>query len=263
MTTKLEMMALAMGIFLLLAPVSWAQGPRAAYFFHPATELGWAQCEIAFGGGSRQKIPFLPVVSTAFERAPLGTDNYRRDIQVAAPLVFIGDGTVGEGERNCYRGRRKDFSVGEIDVAGKAVLFCYDFPHPGAGPAGMAVSLAKRISEAAARKAAAVVLFSARTEYPFPTVSYENETEIPDLPAICITRASAVAILQSAGLDAEASFKTWSETGTPPESSELIGSLRLRLQGAFAKAETKNFLFRYRPEELSAKAMEAIAAVNE
>lgn len=181
-------------LFLVSLPLK-AQGPRPAYYFHPATVLAWAECHICLKGGSEQKLPFLPVILTGFQRAPLGTDNYSRDIQVEAPLVFAGNGISKKDIWDCYRGRRDDYTIGEIDLAGKAVLFCCDFPDKIEEKAGKDIQLNKRIAEAADRKAAAVVLFSFKNEYPFLMVSYDREEAIPRIPAISITRAYASSIL--------------------------------------------------------------------
>ena len=263
MKIKLETSAAGLIILLLISLPLRAQGPRPAYYFHPATVLAWAECHIGLKGGSEQKLPFLPVILTGFQRAPLGTDNYSRDIQVEAPLVFAGNGIFKKDIWDCYRGRRDDYTIGEIDLTGKAVLFCYDFPDKIEEKAGKDIQLNKRIAEAADRKAAAVVLFSFKNEYPFLTVSYGREEAIPQIPAISITRASASSILQSAGLDAESLFKQWQETGNPPDSSVLITRLRLTIKGAFDKVETKNFIIRFRTDEISRETMEKIAEVNE
>ncbi len=263
MKIKLETSAAGLIILLLISLPLRAQGPRPAYYFHPATVLAWAECHIGLKGGSEQKLPFLPVILTGFQRAPLGTDNYSRDIQVEAPLVFAGNGIFKKDIWDCYRGRRDDYTIGEIDLTGKAVLFCYDFPDKIEEKAGKDIQLNKRIAEAADRKAAAVVLFSFKNEYPFLTVSYGREEAIPQIPAISITRASASSILQSAGLDAESLFKQWQETGNPPGSSVLITRLRLTIKGAFDKVETKNFIIRFRTDEISRETMEKIAEVNE
>jgi hypothetical protein len=262
MKIRLQSSAAFILLFLISLPLI-AQGPRAGYYFHPATVLPWADCRIAFKGGSEQKLPFLPVILTGLQRAPLGTDNYSQDIRVEAPLVFAGNGIFKKDIWDCYRGRRDDYTIGEIDLAGKAVLFCYDSPDKIQEKAGKDVQLNKRIAEAAARKAAAVVLFSFKDEYPFLMVSYDREEAIPRIPAISITRAYASSILQSAGLDAESLLKQWEETGNPPDSSVLITRLRLTIKGAFDKVETKNFVVRFRAEEISRETMQEIADVNE
>ena len=263
MKIKLETSAVGLIILLLISLPLRAQGPRPAYYFHPATVLAWAECHIGLKGGSEQKLPFLPVILTGFQRAPLGTDNYSRDIQVEAPLVFAGNGIFKKDIWDCYRGRRDDYTIGEIDLTGKAVLFCCDFPDKIEEKAGKDIQLNKRIAEAANRKAAAVVLFSFKNEYPFLMVSYGREEAVPQIPAISITRASASSILQSAGLDAESLFKQWQETGNAPDSSVLITRLRLTIKGAFDKVETKNFIIRFRTDEISRETMEKIAEVNE
>ena len=101
-----------------LAPLARAQGPLVSYLTDPNTELAWASCSVSLEGGSRRRLPFLPLVSRA-KRAPLGSDKYARDVRVDAPVVFVGDGVVAAGGADAY---------GSLDVAGKVVLFAYDAP---------------------------------------------------------------------------------------------------------------------------------------
>ncbi|MBM3302888.1 MAG: hypothetical protein FJY85_23440, partial [Deltaproteobacteria bacterium] len=86
----------------LVAKQAYAQGPRPAYYYNPSLELRWARCSVYQSGGSQAKIPFLPVISDQHGRAPLGIGNYSRDVAVDAPIVFIGNGIVKEGQWNSY-----------------------------------------------------------------------------------------------------------------------------------------------------------------
>jgi hypothetical protein len=250
-------------LFLLTLPQLRGQGPRISYFFQTGTALGWAECRLESRAGSVLRIPFLPVVVTGSIRAPIGTENYSRDVDVAAPLVFAGNGIALEGVADCYRGRRSDWTVGPIDLKGKAVLLSYNFPDSIEEKAGKDFPLRRRIEEAARRGAAAVVVFTAMDEFPFPAVSYAPGVDPPRIPAIAITRASAAAILEASGFDSAELFASWTNTGTPPESRDLITRLRIHIEGAFRKSETPNFLFRYREKELDRSEMDRIAEVNE
>jgi hypothetical protein len=106
----------------------WAQSPKTAYYYNPNAEFPFAECSVFLQGGSRVKIPFLPVVDRSFKIAPMGTGNYTENVRIKSPLVFIGNGMVEGDLWNSYLGRKYDYAQGEIDVSGKAVLFCYDFP---------------------------------------------------------------------------------------------------------------------------------------
>jgi hypothetical protein len=229
-----------------------AQGPSASYYYLSSTEVPWAECYAFLEGGSRQRVPFLPVVTRNFRNAPLGIGNYSHDIEVDAPLVFLANGLFKENVWNCYHGRRYNHLVGDIDVTGKAVLFCYDFPDPLEEKIKNEVPLSKRIAEAASRKAAAVIVFSSRIAHPFLYANYEKEPEIPDIPVISITKDSALSILlMDASADGKSLFEQWKATGNPPQSLELIARIRLRIKGNFEKIETKNFLVRFRQGEIS------------
>ncbi len=242
---------------------SQAQGPTASYYFHPQTELSWARCEVRLGGGSRQKIPFLPVVCSSFRHAPMGIGNYDKDISLEDPLVFVGNGIPGEGALDCYAGKRADDTDGRIDVSGCIVLFCYDMAGGVEAKLGNEFPLSRRISEAAARKAAAVVVFSSTKEFPFPTVGYDREEQILDIPVIAVTKGSILSILASAGEDGEALLKNWAESGHPPGSRVLISRLSLEIKGRFERLETENFLFRFLKESIPGDQMAELARVNE
>jgi hypothetical protein len=264
---KLDRMIFSAGGALLFCLASssslQAQGPRLEFFFHPATELNWAECHLESRAGSRQRVPFLPVITTGAARAPLGTFDYTRDIDITAPIVFAGNGIVLEGGHDSYHGRRDDWTVGSIDMTGKAVLLSPDFPDAVQENVGKDYALRRRIEEAARRGAAAVVLFTAKEGFPFLTVGYAPGAEAPRIPVITITRATASAILDAAGLDPAELFASWTEKRTPPESRDLIARLHLRIEGAFQRSETTNFLFRYRAKELDRAEMDRIAEVNE
>jgi hypothetical protein len=247
-----------MGSFL---PVAWAQGPKKEYYYKPATELTWAKCEIYQTGGSKMKIPFLPVIS---QRAPLGTDNYSRDISVDAPLVFIGNGVAKDGVCNAYRGRRPDYTTGEIDVTGKVVIFCYDSPDQLEDKLKTEFSLETRISEAARRKAVAVILFSSQEEFPFLVGRFPQDAEIPQIPAITVTKSSVHDFfLGNFDVDDTSLLQKWAESGVAPKAVELNTRVRLRIDGAFPKVETENFLLRARSSEVPGDSLEKIAGVNE
>jgi hypothetical protein len=245
-------------------PGLYAQGPKAEFYYNPTTELSWAECHVYMDGGSRIKIPFLPVVLGRFQQAPLGTGNYTKDVDVDAPLVFVGNGISNGGEWNCYKGRRRDYTIGDIDVAGKAVVFCYDSPHKTAEKLKAEFPLEKRIAEAARRKAAAAILFSFQDDYPFLYARFSKESEIPDIPAVTITKSSFHHLfLSNIEIDDAAMIQKWKDSGMPPEAVELDAKVRLSMEGAFACAETKNFLFRSRQAEMSKTDLEKIASLNE
>ncbi|MFQ5632171.1 MAG: hypothetical protein ACE5I1_25660 [bacterium] len=249
-------------IFFLVSQL-WAQGPLVSYYYNPATELAWAQCYAYQEGGSRQKIPFLPVVSRNYQRCPLGISNYSKDIDVDATLVFVGNGIVKEGVWNSYTGKKSGFQSGNLVIADNIVMFCYDFPDSIEKQFAEEFPLTKRISEAAVQKAAAVVIFSNSKQYPFLYASYKNASDIPDIPVITITKSSALNILSSAGIDGETLFKKWEQSGQPPVSRDLIARLHLKIKGNFEKIETANFHIRFRSEVISKQEMQALAQTNE
>jgi hypothetical protein len=240
-----------------------AQGPNVSFYYHPATDLPWARAVLHQGGGATQKIRFLPVVNSTHFVAPLGTGNLTRDVAVDAPLVFLGNGLSVEGEWDSYIGRRLDGSVGEMDVAGKIVLFSYDAPDDHQERLGRSFPLERRITEAARRDAAAVVLFSSTREPPFLVVDYPAPSEIPDIPAITVTRQTAIDILAASGAFASAFLEEWESNRAPPQSRELITSMRMGFVGAFGRIETDNFTLVYPPGAYSDDDMREIARLNE
>lgn len=252
-------------LFLLLFLISrlWGQGPNIAHYYNPETELSWARCSLYLEGGSSLDLPFLPVVSRNFHRAPLGTHNYSKRVDIDSRIVFIGNGIFLNDQVNCYEGRRFDYTSGEIDVSGRAVLFCYDFPDRIEEQYGKEAPLRKRIADAELRGASAVVLFSFKKENPFLLISYDREADIPKIPVITIAKRSALHIFQSAGIGGESFIREWQESGKPPESSGLISRIRLQMDSDFEEIETENFLFRFRNEVISDMNMREIAEVNE
>ncbi len=251
-------------LWLVLPLRAWPQGPDPAYYFHPATELSWAQCYVWMEGGSRMKIPFIPVVVTGFRRAPMGIGSYSRDVKVDGPVVFIGDGIVKEGVWNSYKGRKKDYTSGDIDVAGKVVLFSCDFPDKLQEVTKEDVPLSARIAEAASRRAAAVLVFSHKGSGSFLTVDYEKESDIPDIPVISISEKSFLDILLcDFDVDGESILKEWEESGTPPDGVELSAKIHLEMEGNFTKAETENFAILFRREMFSEQEMQESVKVNE
>jgi hypothetical protein len=240
-----------------------AQGPQISFFYHPGTELPWARASLHLGGGATQKVPFLPVVNSGHYLAPLGTGNLTRDVAVDAPLVFVGNGLSVEGEWDSYVGRRLGGSVGAIDVAGKIVLFSYDSPDEHHARLGRSFPLEWRIGEAARRNAAAVVVFSTTSERPFLTVQYTAASESPDIPTISVSRQTVLDIFAASGAFNPAVLQDWASSRAPPESVELIASMRIEIAGAFPRIETDHFTLCYPPDAYDPDDMREIARLNE
>lgn len=224
-------------ICLVFPALAHSQGPLPGYYFDPATELGFAECRLAFDGGSHQKLPFFPVINRAY-RVPLGLGDYEHDLEIRGQLVFIGDGVV-EDERDSYSGRRGDYSTGGLDVAGKVVVFCYDCPAPGTA---RAIPLETRLEWAESRRAAAAVLFSLEKSTPLVAV---NVGDTSGIPAITISRDSVPIFFTSSGEDGQSILETWMETGSTPFSRELITKLELRIRGGFETVQSPHFVYRF------------------
>lgn len=162
----------------LALPVAalFSQGPTLSYLADPSTELSWAECRVYLAGGSQHRIPFLPVINARW--APCGTERYARDIRVDAPIVFLGDGAIRAGS-DPYR---------DLDVAGKAVMYSYDFPDSTHPALEKEVTFEDRIRAAAAHKASVVVVFSWAKEYPFPRFQDAKTEDTPEIPVIAVNR---------------------------------------------------------------------------
>lgn len=247
--SRLDFVIAVLAAALLCVPSQFAQGPRLTFLTDPDTDLGFAACNIYFDGGSRRKIPFLPIVNA--KGAPCGSKRYSIDIRLQAPLVFVGDGIVREQISNPYSG---------LDVAGKVVMLSYDFPDK-LHPDGMKVTMEERVREAVKRKAAGVLLFSALEDNPFPSYREKAIEKIPEIPIIVINKRNAAVILASDGRNSEETFRTW-ETEGKFSPGELIAKLDLRMDSKFDMIETDNFTFAFQPGIPRAKA-EALAKTNE
>jgi hypothetical protein len=178
--------AFVLGAALLSVPSLFAQGPTLNFLTDPETDLGFAACHIYFDGGSRRKIPFLPLVNA--KGAPCGSKRYSIDIRLKAPIVFVGDGRPRTDIEPVYRTR--------CDWESRPVII--RFPDK-AHPDSVEVTMEERVREAVKRQAAGVLLFSALQENPFPRYR-ENEIEkIPEIPIIVINKRNAAVILASDG----------------------------------------------------------------
>ena len=85
---------------------------------------------------------------------------------------------------------------------------------------------------------------------------------IPEIPVIAVGRRDAAMILESAGRDAEALFRTWEQERKVP-SEVLIAKLELRMDGKFLAIETGNFTLAFEPRGIPRDAAEALAGTHE
>ncbi len=237
-------------VWLVPATAFFPQGPTLSYLADPSTDLSWAECRVYLAGGSQHRVPFLPVINARW--APFGTERYTRDIRMDAPIVFLGDGAV-RTDADPYK---------DLDVAGKAVMFSYDFPDSTHPALEREVTFENRIRAAAAHLAGGVVAFSWAEEHPFPRFRDANLEDIPEIPVIALNRHSAEVILASGGLDAASIFERWKTQGIfKPQI--LISRLALRIDGAFDRVSTANFDFRFEREKINPEKVAALAEVNE
>ena len=238
-----------------------AQGPSRSYYYLATTDLPWAECFIHQAGGSQTKIPFLPAINME-TIGPCGIGRYTKDINLDVPIVFVGNGIVKEGEWDSYQGKRPDYSIGDLDVSGKLVMLCYDFPDSITQVIKEDISIAQRVAEAASRNAAGVILFSHETQYPWVRLSpYENQ-DFSDIPVICVTMESAKNILSSFYIyGGESIIDKWLETGTTM-SMELSCNAKLKLRGKFDRIDTKNFSISFRKDVIPVAQMEQLSETN-
>ena len=248
---------------LMLTAQIRAQGPLVSYYYHPETKLIFAQCYVYMEGGTQHQIPFLPVISENLQRAPLGTQNYQKDIDIQGQLVFIGSGIILDEKRNDYKGRKEDYTIGEIDVSQKMVLFSIQCPDSLEKQYEDKISLENRIKEAEKRGAAAVVLFSRKHDYPFLYARYDHEGNIPQIPVITISKSSFIQIMASAGQNGKSILEEWKKKEKPPQSKALISKLALKIEGSFDQVENDHFLFCFRENTIPKKQMNKLVEINE
>jgi len=225
------------------------QGPGKAYYYFPEVDLSWASCNIYFEGGSQMKIPFLPVI--CYKIAPMGTDQYSRDINVSAPIVFIGNGISGE-DYDCYKGQ---------DVKDKFVLFFYDFPDTINAEPEARTSLAERIDDAFQKQVAGIVLISREDPNPFLVYEKPDFDSIPEIPVITINMRTAEKILMSSRIKPDEMLEKWKKGEF--KSHELICKMSLNIEGNFDRIETNDFEFCFRRDYISWDEMEKIIKVNQ
>ena len=249
MRRRLSLLTLLVMFSLCVSPVLKAQGPGIAYLMDPDTDLSWAECYVYLDGGSRHKIPFLPLVNS--HNAPSGTERYTKDVRINGPIAFAGNGIVLKDRFDCYRG---------LDVSGKIVMFSYDFPDSAHVDIEKEVSLPDRIREAVARKASGIVLFSWEQEFPF---LMENLEGIPDIPIIVINRQSARVIIASATpAPIDQLLETWKSKGLFwPQI--LISKLNLSIDGKFDTTSTDHFQLFFQKGKLPSARISQLVDVNE
>ncbi|HUU28631.1 MAG TPA: hypothetical protein VM123_12545 [archaeon] len=252
MSTSKHFILCGLSTIFLITGQAKSQGPKTAYFYNPATELPWASCNICFDGGSRQKIPFLPVVNSE-KRAPCGSERYSKDIDVKGTLVFIGNGIVKENEWDSYDG---------VDVKNKIAMFCYDFPDRVHAKLESEISTEDRINEAISRGALAVVLFSYIEQYPFLIYRDMNGENTPEIPVVTINKNGAQSIFESAYLDSADIFNEWKNNGSV-RSHALITKMAISIESKFSRIETENFIFFFRESYISREQIEKLADINE
>lgn len=228
-----------------------AQGPRPSYFYNPQTELSFASCFIYSHGGSKSKIPFMPMVSD--KRAPLGTEKYTKDIDVDVPIVFVGNGIVKENVYDSYS---------NIEAKGKAVMFSFDFPDTVNAAIERSVSMRQRIEVAVSKGASCIILFSMQNEFPLIKYPSKNSSEIPEIPIILINQTSARTIISATGYEPEQIFENWKKNGVV-ESMNLVSNFSLKVKGKFDRIETENFSFSYRENLISKSELEKLIEINE
>jgi hypothetical protein len=251
---------------LAVTATSHAQGPDVGFYYDPQLALPWAECSVVLGAGAELRIPFLPVVSLATQ-GPVGTAGYRENVLLDVPMVLVGDGLV-TGSWDAYRHTWS--GDGEpLDVAGKAVLLCYDCANPRAEASEAEAAVARRVAAAASRGAAAVVLFSMETEAPFLALDPDEVPE-PEIPVVTLSRAGAMRVLQASGAGAGRLLEELAALSGPaaegaesPPSRELITRLRLRIDGAFETVETESFRFRFRAIAIPRESVARVGDLHE
>ncbi|MBN2285142.1 MAG: hypothetical protein JXI43_01745 [Tissierellales bacterium] len=238
-------------LFCIPANALFSQGPTLSYFYDARTDIPYASCRLIFQNGARHKIPFLPVVN--IKGAPCGTNRYTQDINITAPLTFIGNGISKEGLGNCYK---------DIQTQGRIVFFCYDSPDSLNQLHGKRITTESRIDEAVSRGAVGIVLFSFTD--PTPSLAYweMDEKKVPEIPIISINRESAATIFMSAGIEPNELFKDWEENNKH-HSKSLCTQMEIRIDGRFENLESENFIYAYQKSGIEDHNMKEIIALND
>ncbi|HSG99995.1 MAG TPA: hypothetical protein VLB27_08100 [candidate division Zixibacteria bacterium] len=232
---------------LAFAHPTHAQGPNTAYFFTPEVTLDWAHCAVYQPGGSELVVPFLPVVASDPQRAPLGTEKYTRDIDLDAGMVYVRDGVVSE-TYDAYTKTFADDGV-PIDVAGRVVMLCYDCPPPEEWGTDSLPTVSERIAIARDRGAVGVVLYSSQKDNPFLYVDQRLFVSAA-IPAITVSRNTARAIIAAAGLGSIPDNDTLGNREHMSRTREMITRIRLAIRGAFDRIATPDFTYLYRADKV-------------
>lgn len=225
-----------------------AQGPDIGYYYNLRTDIPWAKCSITYKSGSKQKIPFLPVINNF---APTGTAHYTKDVNIQCAVVFVGNG-IENNDLSCYEG---------LDVSNKAVMFFYDFPDSVHKQTEKANSLKTRLEKAIDKNVLAIILCSYENETPFLAFQYDF-LEKTEIPIITINKSEIKNIFSASGLNFEETSKSWIK-GNLPKSKELISNITLHIKGQFDETESKYGTLFYNSQSISKKEMKILASKHD
>ncbi|MFC1563873.1 hypothetical protein ACFL6G_03000 [candidate division KSB1 bacterium] len=227
----------------ILAIVSNAapQSPDNSFYHDKNTILPYASFLVTLPEGEVSTIPFTGVI---IDQYPSGTMNFTKDIDLRGRLVFAGNGIVAPDEQlNSYS---------DYNLQGQIPIIVYNVPDDYKTRYGIRSDLHTRVSEAAARGAAAVIVFGipGNTGWNSPFVSLPPTKPPIEIPVFTLSYDNAMKMLNDLGLN----ISRLSESRDilfSIEPIELPGVARITVNSGLKEAVSRHFQVRYLPGVLT------------
>jgi hypothetical protein len=219
---------------------SSAQGPAVAYYHNYNTELSWAGAAISFNSGSKQKVPFFPVININY--CPYGTGDYSKDVNVSGKIVFLSNYNLDKKIENNL-------------LEGKVVLMA----GPDENESGIDSLQLKIIRSLCRQRISAIVLYAEKDEDNALNFSDEKLTVL-NIPIVFVSKSTVRNIFEASGFSYPWLTKINAGVFT---ARELICSFHLKIKGDFEKAESEFSTIRYNTQVIDSLSVASLMALND
>ncbi len=224
--------------FYLIFPDSGlkAQAPPDNFYHSPTTVLPYANLLLTLPNGSHVNVPFTPVL---INNSPAGIENFTRDIDLRARLVFAGNGiTAPDKDYNAY---------GTYNFQGRIPIIIYNIPADYQKRYGEKSDLHVRVFEAEQRGAVAVIVFGVpgNKKWDTPFISLPETYPPVSIPILFVSYTNGIKMLESSGVKLNLSGFRPNSVLPEFEPIEMPVIARLSVKGQFRAVETENYKVRF------------------
>jgi len=228
----------AAALFIFLCIPASGQAPPNEFYHSPQIVLPYAHILLTLPDGSHHSIPFTPIV---VNNAPIGIDNYTKDIDIRGRLVFAGNGiTVPDKKYNAY---------GTHNFHGHIPLIIYNVPENFQQRYGEKSDLHIRAYEAAQRGAVAMIVFgiAGNPGWNAPFVALPETTPPISIPVVMISYNSGISLFEQSGIFIDFSGHRNNPILEKLEPIEMPIIARISIKGQFSRIESTHYKIRYLP----------------